>query len=96
MAEKNKKLARYLRNNMTDPEVYLWLRLQREQTGFAFNRQFRAGKYILDFYCRKYRVAIEIDGKVHALRRVKDEARDEWLSLQKIHVLRFSAKSSKF
>ena len=78
---------------MNSPEVYLWIRLQRRQIGYAFNRQFRAGKYILDFYCRKYRVAIEIDGKVHNLRKMKDETRDEWLCHQSIHVLRFSAKA---
>ena len=78
---------------MNSPEVYLWLRLQKKQIGYAFSRQFRTGKYVLDFYCRKYRVAVEIDGMVHGMRRMKDEARDEWLSHQSIHVLRFSAKA---
>jgi very-short-patch-repair endonuclease len=78
---------------MTSPEVFLWLRLKERQIGYAFNRQFRSGRYVLDFYCRKYRVAIEIDGMIHQMRRKNDEARDEWLSHQSIHVLRFSAKA---
>ncbi len=92
----SRKQARFLRNNSTYPEVKLWHFLKQDQIGFMFKRQWPLGGYILDFYCSELKLAIEIDGKVHAYRRVRDEARDEWLSLQKIHVLRFSAKSSKF
>lgn len=89
MPEKNKKLARYFRSNMTLPEVLSWKRLRSEQIGFAFSRQFRTGDFVLDFYCRELRVAIEIDGQIHALRKTKDEVRDEWLAHQQIYVLRF-------
>ncbi len=92
MGDDGKNFARYLRNNMTKPEVLLWVRLQGNQIGYDINRQFRIGAYVVDFYCRKYRVAIEIDGQVHDLKKGKDEVRDYFLMNQGVHVLRFSAR----
>lgn len=54
-------LARSLRNNATKAERKLWfefLRTCRPQ----WYRQRIVGNFILDFYCPKARLAIEIDG----------------------------------
>ena len=48
------------------------------------------GSYVLDFYCRTARVAVELDGDQHARsgRKALDEKRDAWLSEQGVQVLR--------
>ena len=93
MAEGGKNFGRYLRSNMTKPEVLLWPLLQRKRLGHALNRQFQIGSYFVDFYCRKLRVAIEIDGKVHSLKKDKDEVRDLYLLNCGVSVYRCSARS---
>lgn len=59
--------------------------------GFRFCRQFSAGPYILDFYCPKHRLALELDGSQHAERNhiIYDNRRTHYLSQNKIHVIRF-------
>ncbi|MBI1803103.1 MAG: DUF559 domain-containing protein [Ignavibacteriae bacterium] len=48
--------------------------------------------YILDFYCAKSRLCIELDGSQHYTNegRKKDEMRDSNLQEQGVKVLRFS------
>ena len=58
--------ATRLRRAMTPPEIALWLALRRNDAGLRFRRQYPAGPYVLDFYCAPARLAIEIDGEVHA------------------------------
>ena len=49
--KKLKVLSQHLRNNMTDAENMLWLKLRRNQLkGYPFYRQKIIGKYIVDFY----------------------------------------------
>lgn len=56
---------RYLRKNMTEPEIKLWQYLRNEQLGVKFRRQHSIGEYIADFYCSKLKLVIEIDGESH-------------------------------
>jgi Protein of unknown function (DUF559) len=61
-----KELARKLRQNMTLGEVLLWQRLKRKQMrGYDFDRQRPIDRYIVDFYCKDLKLAIEIDGSSH-------------------------------
>jgi very-short-patch-repair endonuclease len=61
-----KKAARSLRNNMTDAEKKLWSKLRGKKiSDLQFYRQRPIGKYIVDFYCPKRNLAIEIDGGQH-------------------------------
>jgi very-short-patch-repair endonuclease len=53
-----------LRNNMTEAEVILWSRLKGEQMGVKFRRQHGVRSYILDFYCPKCKLAMEVDGGI--------------------------------
>ena len=63
---KLKKLARELRQNMTLSEVLLWNQLKQAQMlGHDFDRQRPIDNYIVDFYCKDLRLAIEIDGASH-------------------------------
>jgi very-short-patch-repair endonuclease len=82
-----------LRNNMPKPEVLVWNRLRNGQVNsLKFRRQYGVGKYILDFYCPKIRLAIEIDGNSHYLDDKIDEdmERSKYLSLKNINVIRFT------
>jgi len=54
-----------LRREMPPAERKLWGYLHNEQLGAKFRRQFSIGRYVLDFYCPRLRLAIEIDGESH-------------------------------
>jgi very-short-patch-repair endonuclease len=88
-----KKLARKLRNNMTLGEVLLWQRLKRKQMrGYDFDRQRPIDRYIVDFYCKDLKLAIEIDGSSHdgEEAKVNDRIRQERLESLGVRFLRFS------
>jgi very-short-patch-repair endonuclease len=65
----NTELKRYsqeLRKNMTDAERHLWKKLRMKQLrGKQFYRQRIIGNYIVDFYCPKAGLIVEIDGGQH-------------------------------
>ena len=78
---------------MTDAENRLWLKLRRKQLkGYQFYRQKIIGKYIVDFYCPKANLVIELDGGQHYSEtgKAKDRTRDDVLAEMGIKVLRFS------
>ena len=86
-----RKRAQELRRNATIQENRLWyeyLRYFRPR----FTRQRIVGSYILDFYCGKVRLAIELDGSQHfetdALEY--DNARTRFLESLGIQVMRFT------
>jgi very-short-patch-repair endonuclease len=81
--------AKRLRSCMTLAEVLLWKKLNRSQLGVRFNRQKPIGDYIVDFYCKEYRLAIEIDGDSHNFRQKADLLRQKQLEAQGIRFLRF-------
>ena len=66
--KENVLFAKELRKNMTKEEKHLWydyLKPYRQTFGIAFTRQKVYGNYILDFYCPKAKLAIELDGSQH-------------------------------
>ena len=89
---KLKKLSRQLRNNSTLSEVLLWNELKaKKMYGYQFMRQKPIFNYIVDFFCSKLELVIEIDGDSHH----HDEAFKTDLHRQReieklgIHFLRF-------
>jgi len=63
---KLKELARKLRNDSTLSEIMLWNYLNGKQMlGYDFDRQRPIDNYIVDFYCKDLKLAIEIDGESH-------------------------------
>ena len=56
--------AKNLRKNMTNEERHLWYEFLRDYP-IRFSRQKILGKYIVDFYCAKANLVIEIDGSQH-------------------------------
>ena len=88
-----KELARQLRNNATKSEIRLWQKLKRGQMyGYDFHRQKPIDEYIVDFFCNKLQLAIELDGYSHELVEVweKDVKKTKQLNALNINVLRFS------
>ena len=83
--------AQRLRRTLSAPEVMLWSRLRERASGKpVFRRQHPIGPYVLDFYCAKARLAIELDGAIHDFgdRPRRDQRRDEWLEARGITVVR--------
>ena len=86
--------ARRLRRNLSAPEARLWIRLRARTPGMpAFRRQHPIGPYVLDFYCAKARLAVEIDGMSHDMgdRPERDVRRDAWLKARGVTVMRIAA-----
>ena len=83
--------AQKLRRNMTKAEAKLWYLFLR-RFPVQFRRQVTTGIYILDFYCAKAKLAIEIDGAQHYLPEGKqhDLCRTNYLNEQGVKVLRFT------
>jgi len=80
---------------MTDAEKLLWSKLRRKQLkGVQIYRQRIIDDYIVDFYCPKADLIIEIDGSQHYTDEGinKDKIRDNFLKIQGFKVLRFSDK----
>jgi very-short-patch-repair endonuclease len=88
-----KELARQLRNRATQSEIKLWKYLRSKQLdGYDFHRQKPIGDYIVDFFCPKLKLAIELDGYTHGLENVfeKDNIKTHGLNEMGIMVLRFT------
>jgi very-short-patch-repair endonuclease len=86
--------ARRLRRTLSMPEARLWSRLRERVPGKpVFRRQHPIGPYVLDFYCAKARLAVEIDGISHDMgnRPQRDDRRDSWLKKQGVTVMRIPA-----
>ena len=93
-----KNYARENRNNMTDGESALWNALSNQQLNAKFLRQYIIGDYIVDFFCRKNNLIIEVDGGYHSEPRQHedDEIRSQWLIDHGYHVIRFSNEEILF
>ena len=83
------QFARQLRKNMTKEERRLWYEFLRDYP-VRFLRQRPIDKYILDFYCAKARLAVELDGGQHfePEGQTYDAERDLTLTALGISVLR--------
>jgi very-short-patch-repair endonuclease len=85
----NRKL---LRNNSTSAEAVLWGCLKNSQLkGRKFRRQHSIHTYVIDFYCPKELLAIELDGAQHFTKEGKenDGLRTKDLAALNIKVIRF-------
>lgn len=87
--QSNVTLARNLRKNMTPWERKLWYEFLREYT-VRFQRQKPIGNYIVDFYCFKAKLVIELDGSQHYNKNemLRDKIRTEKLEEFDLTVLR--------
>ena len=60
-------------------EDLLWQRLRNSGQGFRFKRQYSVMNYVVDFYCHRGKLVIELDGEVHRISREYDSYRTKYL-----------------
>ncbi len=95
MLKYNKDLKLYsreLRKQMTDAERLLWRKIRKRQIkDLQFYRQRPIGDHIVDFYCPKAKLIVEIDGGQHyeISNEKKDKIRDRGFKSSGLKVLRF-------
>lgn len=78
---------------MSETEVLLWGKVRKKQIlGFQFYRQRPIGPYVVDFYCPKAKLVIEVDGSHHfeEIQEAKDQRREKFLKDKGLKVLRFN------
>ncbi len=78
---------------MTDAEKALWSRIRGKQLkGYQFYRQKPVGNFIVDFYCPKANLVLELDGGQHYTEggKERDRRRDDFMRNIGLRVLRFS------
>ncbi len=78
---------------MTFPERELWYHFLRGYP-IRFQRQKPIGDYIVDFYCARAGLVVELDGPYHGIdRQMEDDAaRTKALEQMGLYVLRFQNK----
>jgi len=90
----NQKLitkAKENRKNPTPAEKKMWYEiLNSNKTGYRFLRQKPISNFILDFYCPKLLLAIEIDGDTHAQQVKYDQNKTRTLNKLGIKTIRYT------
>ena len=87
-----KENAKSNRNHMTQAEFVFWSLVKSSGLGEKCRRQYIIGQYIVDFFFRKSRLIVEIDGEYHKTeaQTMQDKSRQEWLEQQGYGVIRFT------
>lgn len=90
----NAELTSFARKNRKDPtkaEEKLWTELlkERKMKGYKFLRQKPVHRYILDFYCSKLLMGIEVDGQSHLNKKDYDDYRTYVVKGLGLKILRF-------
>jgi len=82
-----------LRHSMTKSEAVLWKNINCSSLGYKFRRQHGIGKYVVDFYCPKLKLAVEVDGITHSGKEAfeKDIVREKFLKSNGITVRRYNS-----
>ena len=85
------QIAQVLRKQSTPEEKLLWYQYLRSYP-IQFKRQRPFGRYVLDFYCCKVKLGIELDGLQHftAEGHESDANRTAYLNSLGIKLLRFT------
>ena len=80
-----------LRKNMTRQESHIWYDFLSKYP-YRFRRQKQFGRYIVDFYCSKAKLVIEIDGGQHYSDEgfAYDQDRTAYLNGLGLKVIRFT------
>jgi very-short-patch-repair endonuclease len=90
--------ARELRHPQTPAEATLWQHLRGRNLGYKFRRQHPIDRFIIDFYCAKAKLCIEIDGSSHfeAEQEEYDKVRTEILEELGYQVIRFTNNDVRY
>ena len=80
--------AKELRREMTPAEKLLWQEVRAKKLGVRFRRQQVIQGFIVDFYCHRAALVVEVDGDVHDLQKEEDERREKVLSALGLRIVR--------
>ena len=81
--------AKELRREMTPAEKLLWQEVRAKKLGVRFRRQQVIQGFIVDFYCHKAALVVEVDGDIHDLQKEEDERREKVLAEMGLRVVQF-------
>ena len=81
--------ARELRREMTPAEKLLWQQVRAKKLGVRFRRQQIIAGFIVDFYCHRAALVVEVDGDIHDLQQEEDARREKVLIEMGLRILRF-------
>lgn len=95
-----KDRVRLLRKRQTPAEKYFWEKIRKNKFGLSFRRQYPLIYYegetrklfIADFICKKLKIIIEIDGKIHDNQKEYDQGRTWIINQLGYKVIRFKNK----
>ena len=75
------RMAKELREGATTAEMVLWNFLRQRHRGIKFYRQAPIDRFVVDFYCPRKKLVIEVDGKIHerAESQESDTLREKFL-----------------
>jgi len=85
--------SRNFRTEQTPAEKEFWEMVRNKKLqGLKFRRQQIIDGFIVDFYCDKIGLCVEIDGSVHETKeqRKYDKLRDEAIALRGLKILRIN------
>lgn len=85
-----KPRRRQLRQDSTEVEQILWNEIRNRNLGHKFIRQYSIDRYVMDFYCPKARLGIEIEGGIHKTRKIYDSYRERYINAFWINILKFT------
>jgi very-short-patch-repair endonuclease len=87
----SRQRAQNLRKSMTKEESHLWYDFLKGYP-VQFKRQYTIGVYIVDFYCYRAKLIVELDGSQHCEPEAiaYDQQRTAYLQQQGYYVLRIS------
>jgi len=81
--------AKELRREMTLAEKLLWQEVRAKKLGVRFRRQQVIAGFIVDFYCHKSALVVEVDGDIHDLQQDEDARREKDLREMGLRIVRF-------
>jgi very-short-patch-repair endonuclease len=90
--KKYQNIRKILRKQPIKAERLLWNKLRRKNFDYRFRRQFGIDKYIVDFYCPKLKLVIELDRATHStnLEIEKDKFRQSYLESLGLTIKRYN------
>ena len=81
--------AKELRREMTPAEKLLWQEVRAKKLGVRFRRQQIIAGFIVDFYCHRAALVVEVDGDIHDLQQEEDARREKVLTEMGLRIVRF-------
>jgi very-short-patch-repair endonuclease len=81
--------SRELRREMTPAEKRLWQEVRAKKLGVRFRRQQIIAGFIVDFYCHRAALVVEVDGDIHDLQQEEDTRREKVLREMGLTIVRF-------